>query len=174
MLPNIDSLDTYGGAFRDYSAPVDPTTDELAKYRNWYAMNVAAMTHTAPRAMRTFVTVNGADPTDPVSGFVHDAVWGSSNTVKPTVVRAGEGIWDLTWPTTVDTELAAEDEDVGGGADATIALNFRRAFAQVESSDGTFKAAHAKVTGANTVRVYTYLVTTLDDIPGLNVTVWVW
>lgn len=173
MLPNRSTLATFGGPIRNYSPVVDPTTDEDARFRNWYVQDVAMMGQTAVAAMRSFVGANGANPTDPVSGFVHGALWGDAPAVKPTCVRAGEGIVDVTWPTEVDTELAAESEDVGGGEDATIALNFRRAWAQVESADGTFKAAHAKVTSANTVRVYCYDGTTLDDLPGLTITVWV-
>ncbi len=174
MLPNTATLDSYGGALRNYSNVIDPTTDEDAKFRNIYAQDTAMMTRTAPRAMRSFVGVNGADPTDPNTGFVHEAMWGSAPGDKPTVVRAGEGIWDITYPETVETELATEDESIGGGESAIIALNFRRASAQVESADGTFKDAKAKVTSPNTVRVYGYTGTTLDDLPGLVITVWIW
>lgn len=161
-LPGIDSLATYGGQLANYAPVEDPTTDEDAAWRNLYASNVAGATHTLPRALRSFVG-HGTAPTDPPSGFVHDAVWGSANGVKPPVVRFGAGIVDLTWPSTVVDELGQ-----------THSLNFRRALAQVESSDGTFRAAHAKVTGPNTVRVYLYSGTTLNDLVGQLVTVWVW
>lgn len=175
MLPNIDSLDTYGGPMADAFAVVDPTTDESAKFRNWYAMNVAMLTHTGLRAMRSFVGVNGANPTDPLSGFVHDALWGSAPSVKPTVVRFSEGVYDVTFPATVDTELASEAESVGGGTQAQIALNLRRAVATVECSDGTLRHASAQVTGPNTVRVRCWTAAgALDDLPGQTITVLVW
>jgi hypothetical protein len=172
MLPNISSLNTFGGPLRNYSDVVDPSTDEDAKFRNRYVADVAAMGRTAPVAIVSIYGVNGANPTDPPSGLVHEAMWGNDVGVKPTAVRSGEGIYDITWPTTVNDAMTGEDATIGGGETHTV--NFRRAFAQVESADGTFKGASAKVTGPNTVRVYCYLVTTLDDLPGLVITTWVW
>lgn len=170
-LPDIDAFSTFGGPLNNYSDVVDPTTDEDAAYRNKYAANSAMMTWTLTRAIRSFVGVNGGDPTNPVSGLVHEAVWGNDPSDEPSVVRAGEGIWDLEWPELVDSELTSATVAQGGGSQHTV--NFHRAWAQVESADGTFKAAHAKVTGANTVRVYGYTGTTLDDLDGLIVTVFV-
>lgn len=161
-LPDIDALSTYGGALANYSPVVDPTTDEDASARNKYAANVAMMTHTAPRALASFLG-HATTPADPASGFVHDAMWGNALGVKPTVVKAGTGIYDMTWPASVNDELGVAH-----------ALNLRRALAQVESSDGTFRDAQAKVTSANSVRVYTFAVTTLNDLAGQVVTVWVW
>lgn len=172
MLPDKQSINYYGGALRNYSDPVDSETDEHAKYRNRYVADVAALGRTAPRAMVSFVGANGANPTDPASGFIHDSMWGVAPADKPVWTRAGEGIYDGEWPTTVNDALSTEPEAKGGGE--THELNFQRALAQVESADGTFKAAHAKVTGPNTVRVYCYDGTTLDDLDGLVCTVWVW
>lgn len=171
VLPDKDSFNAYGGPLSNYSPVVDPTTDEDARSRNRYAANVAMMTHTAVRAMRSFVGVDDGDPDDP-GGFVHDAVWGSAPSVKPSVVRVEEGVWDLTWPATVDSALSSATVAQGGGSAHTV--NFQRALAQVESEDGSFKLACAKVTGANTVRVYGYSGTALDDLAGLTITVWVW
>lgn len=170
-LPDIDALSTFGGPLNNYSDVVDPTTDEDAASRNKYAANSAMMTWTLPRAIVSFVGVNGGNPTDPVSGLVHEAVWGNDPSDKPAVVRALEGVWDITWPALVDSELTSATVAQGGGSQHTV--NFQRAWAQVESADGTFKAASAKVTGANTVRVYGYDGTTLDDLTGLIVTVFV-
>lgn len=159
-LPGVDSIADYGGVFINDGNVEDPQTDESAAFRNLYAANVAALTHTAARAIRSFLG-HATTPSDPGSGFVHDAVWDSSNDVKPTVANAGTGIYDLTWPTTITDELLVDHS-----------VNFRRAHAAVESSDGTFRAAHAKVTGPNTVRVYTYSGTTLNDLVGQVITVW--
>lgn len=172
MLPEKRSMSYFGGAIRDYSNVVDPTTDESAKFRNRYVADTAAMTRTAARAMCSFQGVNGADPADPDSGFIHDAVWGNDPSVKPVWTRASEGVVDIEWPETVNDELSLLPEDQGGGEEHEV--NFLRAMAQVESADGTFKAAHAKVTGPNTVRVYCYDGTTLDDLDGLVINVWVW
>lgn len=174
MLPAITSLNGLGGAIKNYADPVDPTTDEHVKFRNWYVTDVAAMGHTAARAMRSFVGVNGADPTDPASGFVHDALWGSTGPLKPPVARTGEGIWTVTWPTTVNTEMFGEDVERGGGAaTSTIAVSLRRAWAQVECTDGTLRHATAEVTAANVVKVRGYLANgTPDDLTGATITVW--
>lgn len=175
MLPKVTSLNEYGGPIKDYSPTIDPTTEEAAFYRNRYASDVAAMSHTAPRAITSFLTANGADPSDPLTGFIHDAVWGNLSGVKPAVVRFAEGVWDLTYPDEVDTALAGQAESEGGGAQATVANFFRRAHASVECVDGTLRHASAEITGANTVRVRTYLANgTADDVPGVVVTVWVY
>jgi hypothetical protein len=172
MLPDLPSLNTYGGAMRDYAAAVDTTTDEGAIYRNRYVGDQVAIARTAPQAIVSFAGVNNANPTDPASGFLHQAMWGTDPTYKPTFVRSSEGVVDITWPTTVDDVLTDEEEELGGGLTHTV--TFRRAMAQVEQSDGTFRAAHAKVTGPNTVRVYCYTGTTLDDLPSQVITVVVW
>ena len=175
MLPKVTSLNEYGGPLKNYSPVLDPTVDEGAVYRNRYATDVAAMSHTAARAITSFLTANGANPTDPLTGFIHDATWGNLSGVKPAIVRFGEGIWDLTYPATVDTALAGQAESEGGGASATINVFFRRAKAAVECVDGTLRHATAEITGANTVRVRTFLANgTADDIPGCVVTVWVY
>lgn len=175
MLPNRASLAQYGGAIENYSAVIDPKKDEDAKFRNFYVTDTAMMTHTAPKAVRSFVAVDNLDPTDPPTGFVHDAQWGDAPSVKPSAVRLSEGNYDVTWPVTVDTELKAEDPSIGGGDQATIAVNIRRAIAQVECSDGTLRHAVAQVTAANKVRVRTFLANgTADDLPGQIITVWIW
>lgn len=174
MLPNISALASYGGALKNYSDPVDPTTDEHVKYRNWYTQDTAGMTHTSARAIVSFVSANGANPNDPGSGFIHDAVWGNISGVKPVVARTGEGIWTCTWPQTVQTDLFDEDEDQGGGAQAEIALNFRRAFGQCQCHDGTLRHVAADVTSPFVVTVRGFLANgTPDDLTGQIVTVWV-
>jgi hypothetical protein len=163
-LPDTDSLGTYGGALANYSNVVDPTTDESADYRNLYAMNVAMMTHTVWRACRSFLgpTAGSTGIADPTSGFVHDSLWGASADVKSIGTYVASGIVDMIWPTMVSDELGT-----------LHTLSFKRAIAQVESSDGTFYYASAKVTGPYTVRIYTYNGTTLANIPGQIVTAWV-
>lgn len=175
MLPNVVSLAALGGPKRDYSPVIDPTTDEAAIHRNFYVACVSMTTHTAPRAIRSFVGVDGADPSDPLTGFVHDAMWGGEPTDKPPVVRASEGVWDITYPTSVFTELASEDAEMGGGDQAEIDLNFRRAEAFVECSDGVLRHVRAEVTGPNTVRVRGWNASNvLDDLAGQVITVLIW
>lgn len=164
VLPEVDSLDSFGGAMSNYTEVVDPTTDEDAAFRNAYVTDVAMMTHTITRAARSFLgTTGGATMiADPSSGFVHDAVWGSSPSVKPSATYIATGTLDLIWPSTVTDEL---------GDSHTVQL--RRATASVESSDGTFRLATAKVIGSAKVRVYTYENGALADLAGEVITVFV-
>lgn len=141
-LPDIDSLATYGGPLANFAPVVDPTTDEDAAWRNLYAMNVAMLGHTAPRALRSFVG-HATAPTDPVSGFVHDALWGNSAPVKSTVAKdggAGTGRYTSTWPTTIVDELGV-----------THTINLRRAHAWAEGS--TAYHCQAEISSANVVMV---------------------
>lgn len=167
-LPDKDSLSTYGGALANATDLVDPSTDEDAAWRNKYAANVAMMTHTATRAFRSFLgTTGGATAVaDPSSGAVHDALWGDGSSVKPSVTHVQTGIYDSIWVSTVSDELS-EDHT----------LSLRRAWAEVESSDGTLRIATAKVTAAQKVRIYTYEsaggVLALADLPNEVITVFV-
>lgn len=146
-LPDKDSLETYGGAMEDYSEPVNPKTDESAAFRNKYAANVAMMTHTAVRGARSFLgTTGGATQiADPASGFVHDAVWGDTPAVKLVGSYVQTGVYEFTAPTAVSDQL-----------DVSHSVNIKRAWAEVESSDGTLRIASAKQTAAQRIRVYTY------------------
>lgn len=169
-LPDRDTLATYGGPMANYSDPVDPTTDEDAAWRNKYAANVAMMTRTITRGARSFMgTTGGATQiAEPSSGFVHDALWGDGSSAKPSATHVATGTYDVIWPATVTDELGT-----------THTLTIRRATAGAESSDGTLRLAHAKVTAAQTVRVYTYApavagaVPTLADLVGEVITVFV-
>jgi hypothetical protein len=167
-LPDRDTLATYGGEMQNYSDPVDPTTDEEAEWRNKYAANVAMATHTLTRAARSFLgTTGGATAVaDPSTGFVHDALWGDTPGVKAAITHVATGTYDAIWPTQVLDELGDSHT-----------LQIRRAWAQAESSDGTLRLAHAKVTSAQKVRVYTYQPAsassppTLSDLVGETITV---
>ncbi len=172
MLPDIDDLDTYGGPITDYSAVIDPSTDEGAIFRNRYAVNVAAMTRTAARGFCTFVGANGADPTDPLTGFVHNAVYGTILAYKPVLDRIAEGVYTVTLPAEVQQQdIFNEAAAIGGGV--THSLNLRRAHAQVECSDGTLRHAVAERTDVNVIKVRCYLANgTADDLDGQNITVW--
>jgi hypothetical protein len=57
----------------DYASVEDATTDLGAAYFNKMSASVAAMTHTAPRAVRRFVG-HATTPADPSSGLVHDSI----------------------------------------------------------------------------------------------------
>jgi hypothetical protein len=137
----------------------DPTTDEDADHRNLMAMNVAGLTQTAPRAAYRF-TGHATTPVDASSGFVHAAVWGNDNGVKPSVGIAAT-VYTVTWPVTVTDELG-EDHD----------LNLRFATAWVETTGSTLYVATARVASANTVEVRVYSAfNTLNAAAGLNIVV---
>ncbi len=170
-LPDIASFDDFGGPLNNYSDIIDPTTDESAVYRNRYASDVAAMGHTGLRAFFSFGG-HATTPTDP-TGFVHDAMWGTDPSVKPVVTRSNTGLFVGTFPTEVTTELSTATVAQGGGDDVT--LNFRRAYAQIECTDGTLRHAVAEVTTANTVTVRTFNAAgTANDVVGFTVTVFVY
>ena len=171
-LPDISSLDDFGGPKANYAPVTDPTTDEDAKHRNRYACDVAMMGHTAIRGWVRFVAANGAAPSDPASN-VHDALWGSSVGVKPVVARTGEGVWTVTMPTSVSDELTSEEAALGGGE--THTLNLRGAIAQATAVGGALKHAVAEVTSANVVTVRGFdAAGTADDIAGSTITVVYW
>lgn len=159
VLPDRSSLSTFGGALSNYSDVVDPTTDEDAAWRNKYVTDVAMMTHTVTRAVRSFLgTTGGATGiADPSSGLVHDAVWGDGASVKPVGTYVQTGVYEQNWPSTVTDELGTSHT-----------LTIRRAWAQVESSDGTLRVAHARVMSSTRVRVYTYEATASGTLFGAN------
>lgn len=172
-LPDISSIDDFGGPKANYAPVTDPTTDEDAADRNRYACDVAMMGHTAPRGFVRFVTTNGAAPTDPASN-VHDALWGSAVGVKPVVARSAEGVWTVTLPTTVNDELTLEAAAALGGGE-THTVNVRTAIAQATAVAGVLVHAVAEVTSANVITVRGFTAAgTADDITGSTVTVIYW
>lgn len=101
-LPDIASLDTYGGALSNYiSAPVDPTTDRDAGAANEAYSDTAGMTATAVRAWARF-TLNGAGSPVLVS---HNANWGGAPAVAPSASHVSTGRLRVTWPATVTDSL---------------------------------------------------------------------
>jgi hypothetical protein len=157
-LPDIDSIETYGGVLVNYAPVEDPTTDLDAAMDNKNRASTAAMTHTLTRAICRFVG-NAGSPTDPSSGLVHDAVWGSSFAIKPVVAKADTGIYDVTFPVSVQDELGAAH-----------LLNLRGGYAQVESSTFAYVCS-VQITSANVARIRIFKsASTLDNAAGLNVT----
>lgn len=161
-FPDSSTIEDFGGSFENYTDPEDPTTDLDASFFNQMSSDVSCMTVTAPRAFVTFVG-HATTPSDPLTGFVHAAGWGSSPSVKPVVTHVSTGRYLITFPATVNDPLAV-----------TKTLNFRRAIAQVECG-GTIKHACAERTSANTITVYTALANgTLDNLAGSNITCVIW
>ncbi len=81
-LPDTDDFGDYGGPLQNKGA-VD-VFGETADQRNLYAADVAAMTHTIARAMRSFVGDGTAGSATP-AGFVHDAVYTLTSDAAPVV-----------------------------------------------------------------------------------------
>jgi hypothetical protein len=100
-LPDVDTLNTYGGGLFDYAPVVDPTRDRPASGANQAYESVAAMTHTNWRSWVRF-TLNGS--ATPVL-VAHDANWGNAIGVAPTFTRTSAGIYTVTWPATVNDEI---------------------------------------------------------------------
>lgn len=176
-LPNVDNFfATYGGALRDYPIGVsDPTLEESAAIRNIYVANIAAMTHTIDRAMRSFmVPTSGQVGITDATGTAHFSVWGNAGSVKAVGTFISAGTIDLIWPTLITDALGQVHQ-----------LKFQRARAEISGHTpgfgGTFVAALARVAAGNKVRVYTYGdsggVVGLQDLSGSGVgcavTVWV-
>ncbi len=158
-LPETADVAELGGILQNYGAVEDPTTDLDAGADNKNRANTAAMTHTATRAMRRFVG-HATTPTDPLSGFVHDSVWGKAPAVKPTVTRAGTGIYLVTFPLSVQDELGVFHD-----------TNLQVAKAWVEFTGTTVYGASARVTAANVVEVRVHTGGALSDAAGLAIVV---
>lgn len=157
-LPDKADLAAYGGALVNYQPVADPTTDLDADAFNNCRADVAGMTNVTVRAMVSFVG-HGTTPTDPVTGFIHSAVWGESAPVKPAKARFGAGVFDLTWPTTITDALGEE-----------ITVNFRRARGFAEGS--TAYHVQCEVTAANVVRVRVFdMAGAANDAVGATITV---
>ena len=155
-LPDKDDIDTYGGEKSDYAPIEDPTTDTAASEFNSLKCSVAMGSRTAVRAWVKFTT----HATTPVL-VSHDAVWGNSVSVAPTVTRTGAGIFVVTWPAYVDDELGTAHS-----------LNLQLGWSNVSSTTCYF--TQASVNTANTVAVYTFNTSfAANDIAGNNITVFV-
>lgn len=159
VLPDKMSLAEVGGPLSNYSDVVDPTTDEDAAWRNKYVANVAMMSHTITRAAVSFLgTTGGATAiASPDTGFVHDSLWGDAAGVKPVGSYVQTGVYVFGWATQVSDELGVNHD-----------LNIRRAWAAVESSDGTYRRAEAKRLNTRQITVYTYQVTAGGLMAGAN------
>lgn len=137
-LPDIDSLATYGGALSNYFPIEDPTTDLDAGADNQNRCSTAAMTNTAVRAWARFVT-SATTPTLAVSNAV-GGVWPTIPGNQPVVSRSAQGIFLLTYPTTITDELGV-----------VHTLNLRGARAGGEGT--SYIPCQADVTAANVVRI---------------------
>jgi len=137
-LPDIDSLDTYGGIKINYSEVEDPDTDLSADASNKSRVSIAAMTNTACRAIITF-THNGttATVTNVIASYVHSAPY------TPTIAKLSTGQWGITMPASVVDELGE-----------THFINIRKAHGN--ASTGLFCHIQCVRFSVNQVIVYTF------------------
>ena len=133
-LPDVDTIDTYGGQLQNYEPVVDPTTDRDAEAMDQGLESIAQTTHTVDRAWARVVLSASTPALAAPNGS--DAGWG--NTVPPTPTHVTTGQYKVTWPATIVDGLGASH-----------ALNFRKARASFEGTTAAF--ANASVFAANVV-----------------------
>lgn len=140
-LPDKDSFETYGGTKLDFIDVVDPTTDRSAEEVNAAFASGSMMTRTAVRAIVSFA----ADGLDGYNNDVydHEAVWGNTLDLIPTVYHNSTGFWTITWPATVDDPLGEEHS-----------VNFKWGWAQYAS--GTFGVVQVLITSPNVCQVFLF------------------
>lgn len=152
-LPDVDSTTTYGGELFDYTASVDPTTDRPAAGANPAYTSVAMMTHTVPRALARFSPQGSGTPILAAAGFQWDAVWKAATGTAPVLAHTGTGTHTITFPTTVNDEIAAGQP---GYLAAGHTVNFRMAMPSVEPGSTTLWQVSAVVTSPNVITVTTW------------------
>lgn len=151
-LPDRDTIDTVGGAKRNYGPVEDPTTDRDAIQANKAYANSSMSTRTQPRAWCLFTT-SATTPTLEDD----DAVWGNDVDLKPAIARTGTGVFTITWPETVYDEIPSADL---GRELHTVNLRYAKPWV----TGATPLHVTATVTAANvvTVRVFNTAGTLVD------------
>lgn len=139
-LPDIDALDTAGGALEDLAPVIDVDTDRPAAAVNVGFADATAATHTNTRAW-VRMTLNGTAA--PVL-VAHDSVWGNTLAVEPTCTRSSPGVYVVTWPATVVDEIPNGQP---GYNPAGHTLNLRGGWANVRGA--TIFHRQLDVTSAN-------------------------
>lgn len=146
MLPNTSDPQTdYGLPYDDYdpNEVVDPRTEQSAAFAEASLVDLAGLTMVSPRA---YVHVSN-DGTPAIEA--HAAVWGSSDTVKPTISKTGDGVVVLTWA------LSGGYPDLNPTPARQVYRTPAFKWAQVTAYGTQAYFATAIVT-SNTVTVYTF------------------
>ena len=145
-----DYTSTYGGELADYAPVEDPTTDRSAAQVNAALCDVSMMTRTAIRAWCIFTAA-----ASPVI-VSHDAVWGNSNAVAPTVTQDGSpGSYFIEWPTSVTDPRGS-----------TVSLAFVAAGITSQVGGPSFCSAYAN--NPNGIVVETYNSAGVQSDTGIN------
>jgi|SRR5215210_762124 len=153
-LPDIDAIETLGGALRDFSPVEDPETERSADDANKAYCDVAMATHTLTRAWAR-ITTHATTPTL----AAHDEQWAARTSTVPVVARTGAGVFTVTWPSLVTDELAV-----------THALNLRDAWAAAHGATAVHVQADVTGPAVVTVRVFD-MAGAATDAAGTAVTV---
>lgn len=104
LAPETPDLATFGAPYRNADAVEDPETDVAAEALNRLIAQVCMLSGPAVRA-RARVSVSGGL----ASVVAHDAVWGSSNGVRPSATRSSAGIITVAWAAEYDDQQATPE-----------------------------------------------------------------
>ena len=140
-LPNITDAVEYGLPLKDFDFVADPETDLSATFYENMAVDVAALSFTAPRAIAQ------VDSSGALVG--HSAMWGNTDQVKPTVTYVSEGRYTITWASSYTDLNPTPDRRV------TRPIQFRFATAQLLNLNSARLAPAISWTG-NSVTVQWY------------------
>jgi hypothetical protein len=148
-LPSkLDPTQDFGLPMSDYAPVANPETDVSYYQLENMAIGVAGMSHTAPRA---WVVVSGAAASAGLMLRDHDAVWGDTDAVKPTIARSATGAYTITWSTSyVDMNPTVSRQ-------ATVAVDLRACHAIANRATSAIVTAYITATGgANVCFVRTF------------------
>jgi len=141
-LPDATDAGDYGLPLNDFDFVADPTTELAAALYETMATDVSAMTHVSPRA---WVKCNAAGAI-----LDHDAVWGDSVAVAPTVTFAGAG----TGHYTVQWAASHADLNPTPARQVTRTTDIRTAIATQNTPAVNLVPCRAALTDSRTVDVY--------------------
>lgn len=136
-LPDSDTLGSYIGATRliNFTEPEDPNTDIGADGANQLLSSVAMASRMVARAVVAFDALEDGYVVD------HEAVWGRSAAVTPTMEKVSTGVYNIAWPETVDDEL---------GVEHSVNLRF---VSSIVFESGSFRLAQGTITAANACQI---------------------
>ncbi len=106
------NLDSYGGDFHD-EIPVEDSTSQLSStYYTRLASDAAQMTRTSVRAWASFTpTATAAPLTFDPAVVTARSWWGAGGGAqKPVVTKTATGLYQLTWPPTLNDELSVPED----------------------------------------------------------------
>ena len=160
-LPQIASVQTYGGPFVDALPQEDPQSEVASASFNQVLNDTSAMTATSPRVILQFT----GNATLPVlsstatwtSGY--DSVWGNSIVVAPVFLRNSIGNVSITFPAVVNDQL---------GNPHPVTLRFGKACLCSGTLNPSFIVS---TTSANVVNVLMKDAGSLSDMVGLLIAV---